>query len=69
MYIYAYFRSINPSEYAKLTVGIVGIDGKLFFPRCGASFFHCGASRIFCGCPFLANHNACGQKILGQKGR
>ena len=27
MYIYVYLWSINPSKYAKLTVGIVGIDG------------------------------------------
>ena len=46
MYVYAYFWSINPTKYAKLTVGIVGIVGKLFFPRCGASFFRCGASII-----------------------
>ena len=47
---YTYFWSFNPSDYANLTVGIVGIDGKLFFPTCRAPFFRCGASRIFCGC-------------------
>ena len=59
MYIYTRFWSINPSEYAKLTVGIDGIDGKYFFTRCRASFsrcrasfFCCGASKIFCGGPF-----------------
>ena len=38
MYFYAHFYSVNPFECPKLIVGIVGIDGKLFFHRYTAIF-------------------------------
>ena len=62
MYFYAYFWSVNPFECPELIVGIDGIDGKLFFTRCGASFSRCGASIILCGGSFFC----CGASIITQ---
>ena len=38
MYFYAYFYSVNPFEYAKLIVGIVGIDGKSLLSKIKSLF-------------------------------
>ena len=65
MYIYACFWSVNPVECPKLIDGIDGIDGKLFFSRCGASFFRCGASKSLCGGFFFLPRPTINNKFVG----